>query len=482
MTSSFFFYDLETSGLKASDARIMQFAGQRTDMNLNPIGSSFNKLIKLTPDILPDPDAILLTGITPRQTLDYGVSEVEFLKVFYEEIALPGTIFVGFNNVRFDDEFIRFLNYRNFYDAYAWTWQDGRGRWDILDLVRMTRALRPDGIIWPFNKEGKPVNRLELLTKANNLSHEMAHDALSDVNATIAVAKLIKEKAPKIFNYLLNMRNKAAVAELVEKGQPFVYTSSHYSSEVLHTSIVYPLIMKVDSALVYDLRHDPSPFLDMTPVELVDAWSYSEDKTKLRLPLKTLKYNRVPALAPLSVITDEDTKDRLQLDMSVIDKNLEILKKHAAEFSKKVNEAVSLMDKTREDNRVSLEFDPDGSLYEGGFIDNLDRNLFPEIHAAEPETLDEFRLKLNDKRLKQLLPLYKARNFPEFLNNSELKAWQEYCHKRLNLGGKSSRSSKFHERLEQLYAQSKTKKQRLILDELKSYSDSIDLSSSEDLG
>jgi len=202
MAQTFFWYDLETSGLSPREQRIMQFAGQRTDMDLNPVGTPVNILVRLGEDILPDPDAVLLTGITPQSTLQDGVTEVEFLKLFYKEVATRDTIFVGYNTIRFDDEFMRFTNYRNFYDAYEWQWQDGRSRWDLLDVVRMTRALRPEGIKWPMTEDGKPTNRLELITKLNGVSHEHAHDALADVIASIEVARMMSENSWKVIRRL----------------------------------------------------------------------------------------------------------------------------------------------------------------------------------------------------------------------------------------------------------------------------------------
>src|SRR3982751_5233001 len=238
MAASFFFYDLETSGFSARAARVMQFAGQRTDMNLKPVGDPVNVLVKLSADVLPEPDAVLLTGITPQQTLSEGLTEAEFLKYFYDEVVQPGTIFTGFNSVRFDDEFMRFLHYRNFYDAYEWQWKDSNSRWDLLDLVRMTRALRPDGIEWPFAPDGKPANRLEYLSKVNKLDHDHAHDALSDVTATIGLAQLVKQKQPELFDYLLQHRDKKTAKEVVLQGTPFVYTSGRYGSQFLHTTAV----------------------------------------------------------------------------------------------------------------------------------------------------------------------------------------------------------------------------------------------------
>ena len=192
MQNTFFFYDLETSGLNPREDRVMQFAGQRTDMDLNSLGDPISFLVKLPDDTLPSPYAVKVTGITPQQTQLDGLTEAEFAKFLAQEIFTPGTIATGYNNIRFDDEFIRHLFWRTFRDPYEWSWKDGRSRWDLLDVVRLTRALRPEGIKWPVDKDGKATNRLELITRQNKISHASAHDALSDVNALIGVTKLIK--------------------------------------------------------------------------------------------------------------------------------------------------------------------------------------------------------------------------------------------------------------------------------------------------
>jgi exodeoxyribonuclease-1 len=215
MSKTYFFYDLETSGLSARDDRIMQFAGRRTTLDLEPVGEPYNILIALNDDTLPSPDALMVTGISPQKTVDEGYTEAQFAKLLQDEVFTPDTIAVGFNNIRFDDEFIRHILWRNFYDPYEWSWKDGRARWDFLDVVRMTRALRPDGITWPLTEEGRSTNRLELLTKCNGIEHENAHDALADVDALVAVAGLIKTHQPQLFEYLFSMKDKRAVQELV---------------------------------------------------------------------------------------------------------------------------------------------------------------------------------------------------------------------------------------------------------------------------
>ncbi len=477
MSDSFFFYDLETSGISPRSARIMQFAGQRTDLNMKPIGNPVNFLISLTPDVLPEPDAILLTGITPQQSIIDGLSEAEFLNYFYKHVVKQGTIFVGFNNIRFDDEFMRFLNYRNFYDAYEWQWKNNCSRWDLLDAVRMTRALRPEGIKWPFAPDGKPTNRLEFLTSLNKLSHTQAHDALSDVMATISVAKLIKTKQPELFEYLLQNRSKKVVKQLVEMATPFVYTSGHLSSQYAHTSVVIQLAKHVeqDAALVYDLRFDPTPFLEMNIDQLIKAWQYSKDPNAVRLPVKTLKYNRCPAVAPLGVIKDEAAQSNIKLSLKQVTDNLKILKKHQAGFANRIAEAVAKMDKQRESSQMSLvdnALTVDERLYDG-FVSKSDSILMSVIRAAEPSDLDNLKTQLKDERLKSLLPLYKARNYPKSLSSEERSSWEEFIAKKLFSEGNNSLLTKYFNRLQELAKTKLNSDQQYLIEELKLYAESI---------
>lgn len=470
MADSFFFYDLETSGVDARNARIMQFAGQRTDLDLNPIGEPYNYLIKLTEDTLPEPDAIMITGITPQQTIAEGLSEAEFIKVFDEQLNQPNTIYVGFNSVRFDDEFIRFLMYRNFYEPYGWQWQDGRSRWDILDLVRMTRALRPEGINWPFASDGKPTNRLELLTELNKLSHDDAHDALSDVRATIAVAAMIKQKQPKLFDYSLKTRNKKVVQHLVESDEMFVYVSGKYSSEFDKLAVVHSMGQHPDrgGALVYDLRHNPELYIKMSPEELVESWKYKKDSDEPRLPVKTLKFNRCPAVAPVSVL-DKKSEQRLQIDIATHKLHLQILIDNA-DFYGRLLKALEIMDSARlpQATLVSELSNVDSRLYDG-FISDADKSQSEKLRRAKPTEIDSQNYAFKDDRLNALLPLYKARNFPKSLNDEERGRWESFRVNRLN-----SQIAGFSSKLDALSKDPKLSKQKqYILEELRLYAESI---------
>lgn len=471
-----FFYDLETSGFDARKARVMQFAGQRTDLQMNPIGEPFNVLIKITPDVLPDPDAILVTGITPQKTLQDGITEAAFLQRFFDEICLPGTTFLGYNTVRFDDEFMRFLLYRNFYDAYEWQWKDECSRWDLLDVVRMTRALRPDGITWPFASDGKPSNRLEFLSTVNKLDHDQAHDALSDVYATIAVAKLIHGAHPDLFSYLYKTRKKDAVKQVVDANQPFVYTSGKYGSDHLSTTVAVRLMPHPaqDAALVYDLRSNPEDFINKSVDELIEHWRFSKDPAHVRLPFKTLKYNRCPAVAPLGVL-DEAAQERLELPLATIKKHLAILRQHQRPFAERISQAVAKMDAERAAEQTQLVTDEqavDARLYEG-FFAQRDKTAMELVRAAAPEELGSIKLDA-DERLQQLLPLYKARNYPEALTADERKAWDTFCQRRLQTGGVDSPLQRFAKRLQQVAERPDiSDAQMYLLEELQLYAESI---------
>lgn len=470
--SSFFFYDLETSGVNPRSSRIMQFAGQRTDMGLNPIGEPYNILIKLTDDVLPEPDAILITGITPQQTLADGVTEAEFAKLFYKEIVTPGTIFTGFNSIRFDDEFMRFLFWRNFYDPYEWQWKDGCSRWDLLDITRMARALRPDGIEWPFASDGKPTNRLELLTELNGLDHTNAHDALSDVHATIAVAKLLRDKQPKLFDYLISMRDKRQVEALVTAADPFVYSSGKYSSDHQKTTVALCLGSQTDrqGVFVYDLRYDPQKFMDLSPEKLADIWRYTKDPAATRLPIKGLQFNKCPAVAPLSVL-DDATKERLQIDMKTIRSYAETLRADQ-DFIGRVQKAAGLLSSERQTAFMADDRLVDTQLYDG-FVPDTDKKIFSALHDASPESIRQFAERFKDQRLASLLPFYKARNFPKFLSDEERAAWEQHRSKTILGGGANSLFARFTKRLQELAAGSITPEKQYLLEELHLYAESI---------
>ncbi|HEY5549787.1 MAG TPA: exodeoxyribonuclease I [Candidatus Saccharimonadales bacterium] len=466
-----YFFDVETSGFNPRTDRIMQFAGQRTDMALNPIGKPDNVLIKMTPDVLPEPGAILVHGILPQKTLTEGVTEAEFAKYLTSQVSIKDTIIVGYNNIRFDNDFVRFTLWRNFHDAYEWTWKNNCSVWDLLDVVRMTRALRPDGINWPYAPDGKPTNSLEYISAVNKLDHVDAHDAMSDVRASIAVARMLKEKQPKIFEFLLNIRSKHKVAPLVTKGDPLIYTSGRYPSEYNKTTIAVMVAEKPDKTgcLMYDLRVDPDELRDLTVEELAKRWADRSDDAAY-FPIKLLQYNRCPAIAPLSVL-DPSSAKRLQLNKMVAGNHLEKLQK-ARGFGEKLLQALDKMWPPRQPDLVIDEQKVDGQLYDS-FVKDQDKAKMSVVRAAKPSELAKLSLEFQDGRLKALLPLYKARNFPEALSEPERQIWQKFRRQKL-LSGKASLLDRFSAQLEELSKTPELNRERThLLEDLKEYAGSV---------
>lgn len=467
MSKTFFFYDLETSGLSPQEARIMQFAGIRTDMELKQLGEPVNVLVRLNDDVLPSPEALMVTGITPQQTQADGYSEAEFAKMLMDDIFTEDTVTVGFNNIRFDDEFIRHLFWRNFHDPYEWSWKDGRSRWDLLDVVRMTRALRPEGIEWPVNDKGQPVNRLESLSGANGLDHVKAHDALSDVEALIAVTRLIKDKQPRLYDHLFKLRDKNEIKKLVnlDDKRPFVYVSGRLGGEFNSATVAFPLTAgKNGNVVVYDLRYDPEPFLGLSQNDLAKklyaTWEERQKDDFQKLPVKELQYNKAPAVAPLGVLSQDNGWANIALDEATIVKNRNKLLSVPA-FAENLR---SLFEK-KPDYKKST--DPEAQLYDS-FVPDIDKIRIESVRNASERDLADFHPNFVDERLSSLLLHYKARNFPKTLAEDESIAWEKWRSAKI-----SADLPAFMKSLADLMATTKDDNKQFILQELQLWAESV---------
>ena len=422
---TFYWHDYETFGINPAFDRPCQFAGIRTNVDLEPIGDPLVIYCKPSMDSLPSPEACLITGITPQIADQEGLLEPEFISRIVDQMAQSATCSAGYNSLRFDDEVTRYTLYRNFHDPYAREWQNGCSRWDIIDLARMTYALRPEGIEWPLNDDGVPSFRLELLTRANGISHQDAHDALSDVHATIAFAKLIKNAQPKLYDWLYQLRNKHKVAELIDvrDGKPFVHTTRMYPSTIGCTSLVMPLRYESrnkSSVLVYDLRVSPEEFLELDETALnqrlfTKASELAADTN--RLPVKSIKINKCPAIAPAGTLS-EQAASRIQLDLDQCARHRQLILDHP-EFINRIAAAF--------DNRQFAAIDDvDAALYDG-FIADGDRKVCQRVMGSTAAELASQSWVFKDPRLPELLFRYRARNWPETLNEDERAVWAEHC-------------------------------------------------------
>ncbi len=467
-----FWHDYETWGVNPRRDRAAQFAGIRTHLNLEVVGEPVMFYCKPTTDFLPHPDAVRVTGIAPQLAAKKGLNEAGFFGRINELFSVPGTCGAGYNSIRFDDEVTRFGFYRNFIDPYAREWQNGNNRWDILDLVRMAHALRPGGINWPDREEepGVPSFRLEHLTKANGIEQLGAHDALVDVKATIDIARLIKKQQPRLYDYYFNLRIKSNVAPLLntqlelEQRKIMLHVSGMFPASQGCISPVVPLMVhpvNKNEIICYDLRHDPSAMLEMSVDEIIENLykpRAERDENHPHIALKGIHINKSPAISPCNTLTAERA-EHWGIDWNIIATNKQKLVNDSTLFRR--------LEEMFKRKRERGERDADTNLY-GGFISNEDRKLCDQVLAASPEKLAGWTPLFKSTRLQTLYPRYRARNWPETLNEAEQKQWQEFCRARLMDGefDCSLTAQQFQQRLEELAHEKLTEREQKVLNQL----------------
>lgn len=423
-------HDYETWGLNPRLDRPSQFAAIRTDLDLNPIGEPIELFCKPALDFIPHPQSALITGLTPQVTDEKGVNEAEFAKAIFEAFSVPGTCGVGYNSIRFDDEVTRFHLYRNFYDPYTREWQNGNSRWDIVDLVRMCYALRPDGIKWPEREPGIPSFRLEDLSVANGIEHGNAHDALADVRATLGMAKVIKRAQGKLYDYYFSFRRKAEPAKLLNLAEKpaLLHISGMYPSTGGCIAPVMPLCThprNKNEIIVFDLRQNPFQLFNADAKEIGETLFTKKDDLPEgfeRVALKGVHINKSPALAPMSTLTPE-LAQKWQFDLKQINANRERIL-YFDGLEAKIHQIY------QPSAQAMAKQDADSGLYQG-FITRDDRKICDQVLSQTPEDLLSSEPAFQDERLQTLFTRYLGRNWPEQLSADQRTAWQRYISEKL---------------------------------------------------
>ena len=430
MPSSFLFYDLETFGADPRTSRIAQFAAMRTDTDLNEIEEPISIFVKPADDLLPSPVATLITGISPQRALHEGMNEAQAFAIIFDEMARPETCTLGYNSLRFDDEFVRHGLFRNFYDAYEREWRAGNCRWDLLDVLRLAHALRPEGLIWPKREDGATSFKLEHLAEANGVRIGDAHEALSDVRALIGLARKFRQAQPRLWDYALKLRDKRFAASLIDVAAmtPVLHVSQRFPASRLCSAPVVPLARhpRIDNrVIVFDLEQDPETLLRLSPEEIADrlytpAADLPEGET--RIALKEIHLNKCPVLVAWDHLRASDF-ERLHIDPSQAQARAALLRDAGPALAEKVRQVFA-------SERDRTPPDVDASLYDG-FMGDGDKRIFAEVRATPPLALGAKTFGFRDPRLPELLFRYRARNWPETLSASERARWDDYRRLRL---------------------------------------------------
>lgn len=434
MSDSFLFYDLETFGTDPRGNRIAQFAAIRTDADLVEVEEPISFFVRPADDLLPSPGATLVTGITPQHAAREGVTEAEAFARIFDAMSRPQTCTLGYNSLKFDDEFVRYGLFRNFYDAYEREWRGGNSRWDLLDVLRLAHALRPQGLVWPRRDDGFASFRLEHLAEANGVREGDAHEALSDVRALIGIARLLKAAQPKFWDYALRLRNKRFVAGMFDTVAmtPLLHVSQRYPASRLCAAPVVPLARhpRIDNRMiVFDLDQDPAALLELEAADIADRlYTPAADlpEGERRIALKEVHLNRCPALVAWAHLRPSEF-ERLGIDRDLAEARARTLREAGPALAEKLRRVF-------DDGRERPPSDVDASLYDG-FIGDGDKRLFRDVRSTPPEALGAATFGFRDPRLPELLFRYRARNWPSTLSASERARWNEYRRRRLRDGG-----------------------------------------------
>lgn len=479
MTASFLFYDLETYGADPRRTRIAQFAAIRTDEALNEIDEPISFFVQPADDLLPSPIATLITGIAPQDALRDGVNEAAAFARIVDEMARPETCSAGYNSLRFDDEFVRYGLYRDFYDPYEREWKAGNSRWDLLDALRLMHALRPEGIVWRQREDGGGTSfKLEHLAEDNGLRIGTAHEALSDVRALIGLARLFRQHQPRLWEYALRLRNKRYASSLLDTTDmtPLLHVSQRYPASRLCAAPVIPLARhpQIDSrVIVFDLDSEPDALLDLDADAIAERLYIRQadlPEGESRIPLKEVHTNKCPALVAWDHLREADFA-RLQIDADVVQQRAARIRAVAPAIAEKVRRVFA-----RE--RPSEPVDVDAALYDG-FIDDADKRLLAQVRGTPPHLLAKAQYAFRDARLPELLFRYRARNWPDSLLPSERPRWDAYRRERLDVDSGLSELTlaQFNDEIAQLrIAHADDSDKLVLLDRLQAWGQDIDAS------
>ncbi len=324
--------------------------------------------------------------------------------------------------------------------------------------MRACYALRPEGIVWPENDDGLPSFKLEHLTKANGVEHLQAHDAMSDVYATIAMAKLVKQAQPRLFDYLYQHRSKHKINALIDIAEmtPLVHVSGMFGAARGNTSWVAPLAWHPENknaVIMCDLAGDMSPLLELDSDTLRERLYTRRDKLQAQesaIPIKLVHINKCPVLAPAKTLLPENA-DRLGIDRQRCLQNLQLLRQNP-----QVREKVVALFAQAEPFAVTD--DVDTQLY-NGFFSDADRATIKIIQQTESQNLPALDLTFQDPRLEALLFRFRARNYPNTLNDSEQQRWLQHRREALS----PERVQDYVLQLEQFYNQYEDDKEKLAL-------------------
>ena len=384
---AFVFYDTETTGLETAFDQILQFGAIRTDDDLNEV-ERINVRCRLLPHVVPSPGALLATGIRPATLVDPSLpSHYEAIQQIRAKLLeWSPAIIIGYNSLDFDENFLRQALFQTLHPTYL-TNTNGNVRGDVMRMVMATAIYAPNAISVPINDRGRDIFKLDQLAPANGFAHDHAHDAIADVEATIHMARLVRDRAPEIWDTMMGATRKQDVSELIMSEPMFAHTAVYHASPYTYLVTCCGQNPQDNGQLaVFDLAFDPEPYLDNSVEELVGVLEGSPK------PIRSIRANAQPILMSSEHLPD--SAKAAGVDGAERQRRVEVIQGNPG-FRERVGEALAAR---YADEPPSPHVEK--RIYDG-FPSSSDQALLQQIHEMPWEDRAAVVDQLEDDRLKE---------------------------------------------------------------------------------
>ena len=402
------FYDFETCSSNVSYGQIIQAAAVLVNDSFQEL-DRYEGRCKLSPGVVPEAMALLVNKTTPRMLKETNLSHYQMVRQMTDKFKeWKNSIFIGYNSINFDEEFLRRTLFKNLEYPYL-TNTNGNERGDLFSLARACHLYYPGSIKTPISDKNNPIFKLEQLAPMNDIQHDHAHSAMGDVIATIEIAKLLNKKAPNVWKASLMTTNKDKSFQLIKNEELFCTDFFYYGKSVpfvltyvcQHPQWGYPMC--------FDLKSDPNYYFSLSIHEL------KKELNKKPKVIRTIKHKKHPIIMNPSYGTNFDNYK--QLGIKKLKQRAKLIRSNN-EFAKKVASILDTEAQEKQDLDSQLDIYPEESIYKK-FSTDYDNKIMVEFHKADWKNKFSVLQKFKDERMQYFGKKILYEESPESLPKNE---------------------------------------------------------------
>ncbi len=406
--ANYVFYDFETSSSNIYWGQIIQIGAILTNDNLDEL-DRFDARCRLNPGIIPEASALIVNKTSPAMLKQSNLSHYQMIRQFVETLKRWGkATYIGYNSIEFDENFLRSTLFQTLEYPYI-TSTNGNNRGDVLGLSRAANFYYPNTLKNPINEKGNAVYKLDQMAPLNGIEHGDAHNAIGDVVATLGIAKIISKKAPNVWKASHLTLDKNKTLEIIKNEKLFCTNEYFYGKSRPYVQSFVCEHPVYAWPLTFDLKHDPSQYVDLSLNELAAAMK------KQPKFIRTVRHNKHPILMNLSYFEKFD--EYKEIGINKLEERAKLIKENK-QFAEKVSEIKSIEVQEKKRFKSQEDIYPEESIYEG-FPPAEDNKIMPQFHSAPWNEKLSILSKFKDKRFqyfgKKLLYIEK----PEILGKSD---------------------------------------------------------------